>query len=309
MKVRRIVFLAFCAIVLLNMTVPDTASTRPEFARLTGQGCGSCHVSPLGGGPLNMDGQQFRENLSDMDVSMDPMLRLSTGQKLLYILLWLIHIPFGVAWIGLFIITFLPALRRGILVIPPKPYIRQMLYSIIIIAATGPTIVYLKFRIMPDLLGTRFGVLMILKIVAALTLLTATLVLVWHTTVLLSRRYRELVARVEEGQALSLPPEDLQLFDGSEKRDALVAVHGNLYDVTGRNLWRKGIHPGGHRAGQDLTGYFADAPHGKEVFDRVTPVGRLLAEPLEKRPKPSWAITAGFVASVVILVVVVLWRW
>ncbi len=145
---------------------------------------------------------------------------------------------------------------------------------------------------------------------AALGLFTATVILIWHTTVLLAKRYRELSANLESGQEMELDPEDLALFDGSEKRKALVGVDGKLFDVTGRNLWRKGIHPGGHRAGTDLTNAFKEAPHGKEVFDRVTPVGRLLSKRSEgKRPSPRWAVLLGMAASSTIILVVVLWRW
>ena len=293
----------------LVLAAPETLSARPEFARYTGQSCGSCHVSALGGGSLTPDGEAFRESLEERDIAIDPSLRLSTGQRLLHIFLWLIHIPFGIGWVGLFSLTFFPALKREGLAIPPRPYIRQMLYSIIVIAVTGPAMVYLKLRASPSLLETRFGMLLILKIAAVLALFAATVVLIRYTTVLLSRRYRGMTARIEEGRELGLSTGDLMLFNGSEKRKALVAVDGEIFDVTGRDLWRKGIHPGGHRAGHDLSGEFDQAPHGKEVLDRVSPVGRLSLKPKEKQPRLKWAFVTGIAASMIILGVVALWRW
>lgn len=305
--------LLFAALLLLPVTLilsPETAQARPEFAQLTGQPCSHCHISPLGGGPRNENGMAFQEGLGKLDIELDPKLRLSSGQKLLHILLWLVHIPFGVGWVGMFFLAFLPSIRTHKLVIPSRQYIRQMIYGMMVIAVSGPTIVYFKMKMMPDLFGTRFGLLLMVKIAAALGLFAATIILIWHTTVLLAKRYRELSANLESGQEMELDPEDLALFDGSEKRKALVGVDGKLFDVTGRNLWRKGIHPGGHRAGTDLTDAFAEAPHGKEVFDRVTPVGRLLSKRSEgKRPSPGWAVIVGMVASTIIVLVVVLWRW
>ena len=44
----------------LVLAAPETLSARPEFARYTGQSCGSCRVSALGGGSLTPDGEAFR---------------------------------------------------------------------------------------------------------------------------------------------------------------------------------------------------------------------------------------------------------
>ena len=155
----------------------------------------------------------------------------------------------------------------------------------------------------------RFGLLLLAKIAAVLALLLATVTLLWHTTVLLARKYRRLAKSLEAGSELELTPDDLLLFTGREKRKALVAVDGSVYDVTGRNLWRKGIHPGGH-AGHDLTDAFGGAPHGKEVFQRVTPVGRIIAPTTSsRRGTIAWSATLGLAASGIILLVVALWRW
>ena len=288
----------------------SSAQARPEFAQLTGQPCSYCHISPLGGGPRNENGKAFEQELSEMNIELDPKLRLSSGQKLLHILLWLVHIPFGIGWVGMFFMAFLPAMRTHKMVIPSKQYIRQMIYGMVVIGISGPTIVYYKTKMTPGLFGTRFGLLLMVKIAAVLVLFTATIVLIWHTTVLLAKRYRTLSADLESGKEMELDPEDLALFDGSEKRKALVGVDGRLFEVTGRNLWRKGIHPGGHHAGTDLTDAFGEAPHGKEVFERVTPVGRLVSKPSEgKRPSPRWAVLLGMAASSTIVLVVILWRW
>ena len=314
MRFDRTLTLMFALTVILSVTlsllVPGNASARPEFAQLTGNPCSACHLSPQGGGPLKPEGENFKKRLKDLDIPIDPNLRISTGQRLLYVGLYLLHIPFGVAWIGLFLYTFGPALRRRSLVIPPRPYIRQIIYGAIVVLGTGPLMLFLKMKMSPDLFTTRFGLLLLVKICAVLTLLTATVALLWHTTVFLSRRYKALAKSMDGGSVIELTPDDLLLFSGQEKRKALVAIDGKIFDVSGRNLWRKGIHPGGHHAGHDLTRAFTGAPHGKEVFQRVTPVGRMIAPDTPARRGPmSWAPILGAAASGVILMVVALWKW
>lgn len=295
---------------LTSLLVPGQATARPEFAQLTGNPCSACHISPQGGGPLKPEGEEFRKSLKDLNIPINPNLRISMGQRLLHLLLYLVHIPFGVAWVGLFLYTFGPALRRRSLVIPSKPYIRQIMYGTIVVLITGPLLVVSRMKMVPGLFTTRFGLLLLVKIVAVLALFTATAALLWHTTVLLARRYKRLARSLDAESELELTPDDLLLFSGQEKRKALVAVNGRVYNVTGRNLWRRGIHPGGHHAGHDLTNDFAKAPHGKEVFERVTPVGRVIdPDTSTRRGLMSWATILGVAASGIILMVVALWRW
>lgn len=72
-------------------------------------------------------------------------------------------------------------------------------------------------------------------------------------------------------------PAELRRFDGERGRRAYVAFRGVVYDVTAMRRWRGGFHEGLHFAGQDLTKFLVDAPHGEEVFRRpgVVIVGSL----------------------------------
>ena len=310
MRLDRTFPLALVFAIALSLLSPDKATARPEFAQFTGNPCSACHFSSLGGGPLKPEGEKFKKSLNDLDIPIDPNFRISTRQRLLHIGMYFLHIPFGVAWVGLFLYAFGPALRRRSLVIPPRPYIRQIMYATIVILVTGPSLVVSRMNMVPGLFTTRFGLLLLVKIAAALALFTATVALLWHTTVILSRRYKRLAKSLDKISELDLTPDDLLLFSGQEKRKALVAVNGKIYNVTGRNLWRKGIHPGGHHAGHDLTNAFSGAPHGKEVFERVVPVGRMITpDAPTRRGAMYWATMLGITASGIILIVVALWRW
>ena len=310
MRISRGLTLVIVIISGFTFLVPGGAAARPEFARFTGNPCSACHISPQGGGPLKPEGEQFRKSLKDLNIPMAPRLRVSTGQRLLHFTLYLLHIPFGVAWVGLFLYAFGSALRKRSPVLPPGPYIRQLIYGVLVVLVTGPLLVATRMKMVPGLFATRFGFLLLVKIAGVSALLVSTLALLWHIKVVLARRYKRLARSLDSAAGIELSPDDLLLFTGREKRRALVAVDGKVYDVTGRNLWRGGIHPGGHHAGQDLTDAFGGAPHGKEVFERVEPVGTVIPPDSPARKGPmSWAVVVGVVACVVILTVVALWRW
>jgi len=67
----------------------------------------------------------------------------------------------------------------------------------------------------------------------------------------------------------------LALRNGQDKPQVWVALNGIIYDVTASRLWKNGKHYE-HWAGQDLTRELADAPHTASVFEKFTPVGRLI---------------------------------
>ena len=76
--------------------------------------------------------------------------------------------------------------------------------------------------------------------------------------------------------------------DGIDSRPACVAADGAVYDVSGSKMWKGGLHMKRHRAGQDLSGDIAAAPHGKEVLERVPRVGTMKKEAADERPMPAW---------------------
>lgn len=296
MKITAVVIAAAVALAVVIVTGP-AAEARPQFARQQDKPCGFCHVSALGGGPLNDNGKAFRRTI------------VTTGQRLLYFALYFLHMPFGVAWVGLFFISFTTALRRRVLLIPPRQYLRIMLWSILVIAVSGPYVAYIRYRLTPGFFGTRMGMLLMVKVAAVLALVVSTTVLFWHCTVHLSRLYRKLEKEMDSGAPLELTPAQLALFNGQGRRRALVAVDGKLYDVTGRNLWTRGLHPGGHAAGFDLSDAFTDAPHGKEVFQRVPSAGFLMEDPTWGKGGVKWALILGSAACLAILLVISTWRW
>ncbi len=79
--------------------------------------------------------------------------------------------------------------------------------------------------------------------------------------------------------------------DGKEGREALVAVEGKVYDVTGNRLWKNGTHMNRHQAGADLTEAIAASPHGKDVLEKIQAKGTLAKDKEDKPPfLPGWLI-------------------
>jgi predicted heme/steroid binding protein/uncharacterized membrane protein len=81
-----------------------------------------------------------------------------------------------------------------------------------------------------------------------------------------------------------LTPAQLAAKNGAEGNPAYIAHDGKVYDVSLSPLWEDGHHMGRHRAGEDLSAAFTEAPHGEEVFERYPQVGVLAAAAAEGAP-------------------------
>jgi len=303
------VILAFCLVVLSA----GHAQSMPQFASATKRACSNCHLSALGGGPLTPAGETFRESLRSANPPIDPKLLVTPGQRFVNMLFYLVHILFGVTWVGLFLFLFLPAAfsHRAFPALP-KGYLRQMWYGIAVITVTGPFLAHFRARFIPGFFTTRFGVLLLVKILAVLVLLAATCLITWHLIYYARSRYRSLAKGLNGQHSLVFSASDLALFTGRGKRKPLFVYEGKIYNASDRDLWRNGMHPGGHSAGMDLTDQLEKAPHGSEVMGRLPVVGTLSKEPSKTDRKIRLffrAAYAGMFACVVILLVAASWRW
>lgn len=75
---------------------------------------------------------------------------------------------------------------------------------------------------------------------------------------------------------LQLTLEQLAYYDGSNGKDAYVAVSGDIYDVTDAEEWSNGWHAGMHLAGTDATITIQSAPHGTDVLEDLPLIGELV---------------------------------
>ncbi len=88
------------------------------------------------------------------------------------------------------------------------------------------------------------------------------------------------------GEEKEISLEELAAGDGGPKHPVLIAHEGRVIDVSNSELWAGGEHMGLHKAGQDLTKEFADAPHGLEVLERYPQIGVLPAAPEAENREP-----------------------
>jgi predicted heme/steroid binding protein/uncharacterized membrane protein len=96
----------------------------------------------------------------------------------------------------------------------------------------------------------------------------------------------------QQNKKRKFTPQELADHNGGDGRPVYIVFQGKVYDVSGSALWEGGQHMGAHAAGADLTGEFADAPHGEEVFERYPQVGVVKTEetaPATPEAKPSAA--------------------
>jgi predicted heme/steroid binding protein/uncharacterized membrane protein len=71
---------------------------------------------------------------------------------------------------------------------------------------------------------------------------------------------------------------ELIQYHGEDDRKPYVAYGGNIYDLSGSEKWKEGVHMNAHHAGMDLTEAMSNAPHGPEKFTDFPLVGKLIVE-------------------------------
>ncbi len=68
--------------------------------------------------------------------------------------------------------------------------------------------------------------------------------------------------------------EELKQYNGNG-RPTYIAYRGQVYDVSESSLWWSGLHQAEHPAGEDLTEFMRNAPHGPEMLKKFPIVGEL----------------------------------
>lgn len=82
--------------------------------------------------------------------------------------------------------------------------------------------------------------------------------------------------------------EDVKKYNGENGLPAYIIYDGKVYDVTESRLWKKGIHMGRHKAGEDLTSFISMAPHNEKVLEKVKYVCDVEEEELFVDKKDRW---------------------
>lgn len=296
----------FIPLILLILLSPINLSATVEYSRKTGKNCTACHISPSGGRDLTAEGEAFRNDLRLKGLYKP----LTTAQHVVRLIVGYLHSMTAIMWFGAILyvhILLKPAYAsRGL----PRGELFLGWLSIFIMAVTGTLLTIARVPSWNMLLQSRFGILLIIKILLFLVMVaTATVV----TFIIGPRMKRRSRLKVEQHKQ-DLPPEELSQFDGKDGRPAYIAYNGNIYDVSQSRLWKNGSHAKKHLAGFDLTDALKQAPHGEEKVLGMPRVGTLIPARAQNG-KPLYERVFYFLAYMnlaivfIIVLIISLWRW
>lgn len=305
-KLRFRVFLI--GIVILLLSASSLFATE-EFAEVTSRDCAFCHIDPSGGGELAPAGKSYALFLGGGETPIGTNAEGTQLSDFFRFFVGYLHILFGFFWFGTILYVHLilkPAyasqgLSRG--------EVKLGLVSIVVMGVTGA--ILFSYRV-PDtsiLLTTRFGILLLIKIVLYLIMVCSALFAVFVLGPRL-RRKRLQGGTTDDG---SMTLEKLAQFDGKDGRKAYFSYQGEIFDATDSPLWKKGSHMGRHQAGCDLTEVLGQAPHSEDKLKVMKKVGVLIVEDKQKMSPPQKVfytmayMNLGFV--LLIILVLACWRW
>jgi predicted heme/steroid binding protein len=294
--------------VILLLSASSLLATE-EFAEVTGRNCAFCHLDPSGGGELTSAGEAYALFLGGGEISSEANAERSQSADVLKFIAGYLHILFGFFWFGTILYVHLilkPAYAsRGL----PRGEVKLGLLSMVVMGATGG--ILFSYRV-PDpsiLLTTRFGVLLLAKIILYLIMVCSALFAVF----VLGPRLRRKRAQAATTDDAAMTLEQLSQFDGKEGQKAYFAYQGEIYDATGSPLWKNGSHMGRHQAGCDLTEVLSQAPHEGDKVKALEAVARLaIEEPPRMSPPQRVFYTMAYMnLGFVLLIILILacWKW
>lgn len=305
--------------ILIIVFFNTSANALEEYAQRTGKECGYCHLSRAGGGELTSEGKRFELHHSFSDVSPKTAEASATPaangsiSRVVRLVSGYIHLLVAMLWFGTILYVHLvlkPAYAsKGL----PRGEVRVGLASMAVMALTGAILAHYRITSSEVLFHTRFGILLLVKIGLFAIMAVSALVAVFIIGPRLRAREDGTVTPAPSG-ASDFTLEELAFFDGSAGRPTYFAYGGTVYDASASVLWRGGKHAGRHPAGQDLTDFLAQAPHGVDRLQALPRVGAIaqapgmLPRPLHER---LFFFMAYFNLSMVFLIalIVALWRW
>jgi predicted heme/steroid binding protein len=290
--------------VLLCLTLLWTAAAyaTEDYAAQTGRDCAVCHLDPAGGGELTAAGAAYREFLAGPQTtaaSWSP-IRLAAG---------FLHLFFALLWFGTILYVHLvlkPAYASGGL---PRGEVRVGVLSMVMMGITGAILVAYRVPDLAFLVSTRFGVLLLVKVGLYLVMVLSAAYVVLVIGPKLHKQKRPASQACPVGDATL---EQLAACDGKEGRPTRFAYQGTIFDASNSKLWRDGQHVKRHDAGADLSEFLSQAPHGPEVLERISQVGKLLPSTTETPlHQKVFYFMAYMNLTIVFLItfIIALWRW
>jgi predicted heme/steroid binding protein/uncharacterized membrane protein len=309
----------FTLSILMIVFFNTSAGALEEYALKTGKECGYCHLNRAGGGELTVEGKRFELHHSFSDTTTKsggaPLAHAAQGapSRIIRLVSGYIHLLVAMFWFGTILYVHLvlkPAYASQGL---PRGEVRVGLASMAAMALTGAILAHYRITSSEVLFQTRFGILLLVKIGLFAIMAVSALVVVFVIGPRLRAR-REGTAIPAPSGTSTFTAEELAFFDGSAGRPAYFAFSGTVYDASASVLWRGGKHAGRHPAGQDLTSFLDQAPHGRDRVLAMPRVGTIAQAP-GTMPRPLHERIFFFMAYLnltmvfLISLIVALWRW
>jgi predicted heme/steroid binding protein len=290
-------------ILLVIIFSTDIGNATEEIAVRTGHDCGYCHLDPAGGGELTPTGEAYLKEAVDTG-QVQP---LSTFSKLFRLAAGYLHLLFAVLWFGTILyvhIVLKPSYAEKGLPVGEK-FVGVL--SFLVVGLTGFILTLYRLDSLHDLIATRFGILLSIKVVLYLVMLLSAILVINVIGPRLARR--------EQGEHIPgqpFNPQSLRSFDGKDGRSCYFAFQGKVYDASRSKMWPGGEHMRRHSSGGDLTEQLPMAPHDAGVMHRLPMVGDYVAgEAGRTVPSRVFYCVAymNLVIVFLILFIIALWRW
>jgi predicted heme/steroid binding protein len=281
-----------------------SAQATEEYAAETGQDCAVCHLDPAGGGELTQAGAAYQGYLAQATEGVT-----ESGFSLVRLVVGYLHLLFALFWFGTILYVHLilkPAYASGGL---PRGEVRLGVLSMIIMGITGAILMAYRVPDLAFLVSTRFGVLLLIKVGLYLVMVLSAAYVVLVIGPKLRKQKRPASQACPVGNATL---EQLAACDGKEGRPTRFAYQGTIFDASNSKLWRDGQHVKRHDAGTDLSEFLSQAPHGPEVLERISQVGRILPSTTETPLHQKVFYFMAYMNLIIVLLitlVVALWRW
>ena len=300
---------SFILVLLLLFFSVGTLSATEEYAERTGSDCRICHLDPSGGGELTAAGEGYALSLRTSETATVNVQQKSAASHLFQLFVGYLHILFGFFWFGTILYVHLilkPAYASGGL---PRGEVKLGLLSMVVMGVTGAILFAYRVPDVAMLVNTRFGILLLLKILLYMVMVCSALFAVFF----LGPRLRRKMVKDFEPKAGDLSFDELAQYDGTEGRAAYFAYQGKIYDATNSPLWKKGSHMGRHQVGCDLTDALAQAPHGEDKVLALPRIGTLRSsESTQLTPPQKVFYTMAYMnLGIVLLIILILacWKW
>lgn len=282
------------------------AFATPEYSGRSAQGCKVCHIEPMGGS-LTEAGLEFAAS-GYVWPPKGGYRVIGPIRKSVRFVIGLFHIVAAFLWFGTILYVHLllrPAYaEKGL----PKGEVRLGVVSMAVVGATGILLTVSRIKSLSVLYESPWGLVLLSKISLYLVMIASAAAVV----VFIGPKLKEAQKSIALPTGGVFDPVTLAGFDGRDGREAFIALHGKVYDVTGLRMWKNGQHIK-HLAGTDLSEALPKAPHGPEKLEPLRVVGSFDAsrEPEKTIHQKLFYVVAYMNLGIVFVVLfaIAYWRW